>query len=65
MREKTKGAHIDSETAAGQHRRRQQPGAQDPGSTSKSNIRKNQQRLDVTAGHKTREMEKRRRGTFP
>jgi hypothetical protein len=75
MREKIKGSHIDTETAAQSRTRRQQPGAQGAGtgrdalsasgSLQKPKLRKNQERLGVKPDHKTKEMAKQRRGTFP
>jgi hypothetical protein len=72
---KLKGSDIDSETAASQDTRRLQPGAQGAGKEAKaldesgelneSKLRENQERLRQTPEHKTPEMEKKDRGTFP
>jgi hypothetical protein len=72
---KLKGSDIDSETAASQDTRRLQPGAQGAGKEAKaldesgelneSKLRENQERLRQTPEHKTPEMDKKDRGTFP
>jgi hypothetical protein len=71
MREKTQGAHIDSATADQHQSKRQQPGTEgadaiDPsGDMDKAKLKENQKRLDVEPDHKTTEMKKGGRGTFP
>lgn len=72
---KLKGSEIDTETAAQQRERRLQPGAQgagregdaidEAGNVDREKLKENQERLQQTPEHKTKEMEKRRRGTFP
>jgi hypothetical protein len=75
VREKTKVNHIDSATAAGQQTRRQQPGAQDAGKEADAikesgnvdpgKLKENRDRLGVDSDHKTPDMKKGDRGTFP
>ncbi|HLS85511.1 MAG TPA: hypothetical protein VK043_04375 [Burkholderiales bacterium] len=75
MRDKLKGPDTDSSTAAAAHERRLQPGAQGTGragdATGRSGqakqdkLEQNRERLKVGDDHKTREMKKGHRGTFP
>lgn len=76
MNEKLKGSDIDRATVAGQQTRRQQPGAQGAGrradaldksgNVNQEKLKENRdQRLHVGADHKTPEMKKGKRGTFP
>ena len=75
MKEKLKGSDIDQSAAAGQHGRREQPGAQGSGKEAQAvdragdvkdeKLEKNRERLHVDSEHKTPEMKKGHRGTFP
>lgn len=65
MTEKLKGSDVDSATAAAQHRRRRQPGAKFARASGKGNVEENRERLRVGADHKTPEMKRGKRGTFP
>jgi hypothetical protein len=76
MTEKLKGSDIDQQTAVAQQTRRQQPGAQgagkeadaiDPaGNVDENKLKENrEQRLNVGDDHKTPDMKKGHRGTFP
>lgn len=75
MKEKLKGSDIDSSTAAAAHGRRDQPGAQNAGKEAdardgsgeakQQKLEQNRDRLHVGPDHKTRDMKKGHRGTFP
>jgi hypothetical protein len=61
MREKLKGAIVDSETAAGEGRRRRQPQGKAP--PGKQDL--NRRRMGVAPDHRTASMKRGRRGTYP
>ena len=73
--QKLKGSDVDTETAAQEHMRRLQPGAQgvgkegdaidESGKVDPEKLKQNQERLRQTPEHKTPEMQKNNRGTFP
>lgn len=75
MKEKLKGSDIDSSAAAAEHGRRAQPGAQGSGKQAaaigksgemkEAKLEQNRDRLRVGPDHKTPEMKKGHRGTFP
>jgi hypothetical protein len=76
MSEKSKTSDMDPSDAAGQQTRRQQPGAQGAGKDAdaiqpsgdvdESKLKENREkRLNVGDDHKTPEMNKGHRGTFP
>lgn len=75
MKEKLKGSDIDSSAAAAAHGRREQPGAQGAGkqadaldksgAVKEEKLEQNRDRLHVGPDHKTPEMKKGHRGTFP
>lgn len=50
---------------AAQHARRRQPGAKGARGSGKGNLEENRERLRVGADHKTPEMKRGKRGTFP
>jgi hypothetical protein len=69
MTARPKDSDIDPATAD-QQQRKQQPGAQGFGKDGdaredEGKLRQNQERLNVGPDHKTPEMEKEHRGTFP
>jgi hypothetical protein len=75
-RDRLKGSDVSAETAARQHRRRLQPGAQGAGvqadaldksgNVDTAKLKKNRrERLGVGPDHKPPLMQKRRRGSFP
>ena len=65
MTEKRKGPDVDFATVAAQHARRRQPGAKGARGSGKGNLEENRERLRVGADHKTPEMKRGKRGTFP
>lgn len=75
MPEKRKGTDIDPKTLDPQQTRRQQPGAQnagkeadaihESGKVDESKLNENRKRMGVGPDHKTPDMKKGRRGTFP
>jgi hypothetical protein len=70
MKEKLKGSDVDSSADAAEHARRAQPGAQRPkagksGEAKEEKLEQNRDRLNVGPDHKTPEMKKGHRGTFP
>jgi hypothetical protein len=75
VKEKLKGSHPDATSIDQQQIRGQQPGAHgagkeadaidESGNIEKAKLKDNQERLNVGPDHKTPEMEKRHRGTFP
>lgn len=75
MPEKLKGTDIDPKTVDQQQTRRQQPGAQnagkeadaidESGKVDEGKLNKNRERMGVGPDHKTPDMKKGRRGTFP
>jgi hypothetical protein len=75
MKEKLKGSDIDSSTAAAAQGRRDQAGAQGTGKENdaidksgevkEEKLEQNRDRLHVGPDHKTPEMKKGHRGTFP
>jgi hypothetical protein len=65
MTDKLKGPDVDSATAAAQQNRRRQSGARSAARSGKGNLEENRERLRVGADHKTPEMKRGKRGTFP
>jgi hypothetical protein len=75
MSEKPKGSEIDQQSAAEQGVRRQVPGTpaqrnqadaiEPSGEVNQEKLKKNQERLQVSGDHKTEDMKKGHRGTFP
>jgi hypothetical protein len=75
MKEKLKGSDVEAATVDQQQTRGQQPGAQgtgkeadaldESGKIDEGKLKENQERLNVRPDHKTPEMEKGHRGTFP
>jgi hypothetical protein len=75
MSEKPKGSEIDQETAVEQGARRQVPGTpgqrnqadaiEPSGEVNAEKLKQNQDHLHVDSDHKTEEMNKGHRGTFP
>lgn len=65
MTEKLKGSDADTATAAAQHPRRRQAGAKFARGSGKGDLEQNRERLRVGADHKTPEMKRGKRGTFP
>lgn len=65
MTDKLKGSDVDSATAAAQHRRRRQPGTKFARTSGKGDLEQNRERLRVGDDHKTPEMKRGKRGTFP
>jgi hypothetical protein len=70
MPEKQRRADTDPQVVDNHATRRQQPGAQGAGEAAdaredKAKLRKNQRELGVEPDHKTPDMKKGHRGTFP
>jgi hypothetical protein len=75
MPEKPKGTDVDAGTVDSQQTRRQQPGAHGVGKRADairrsgkgqgSKLDENRRRMGVEDDHKTSDMKKGRRGTFP
>jgi hypothetical protein len=72
MSEKPKGPETEQPTAVQQGARRGAPGRRNPadaiepsGDVNPQKLRENQQRLHVGTDHRTDEMKKGKRGTYP
>jgi hypothetical protein len=75
MSEKPKGSETDQPTAVQQGARRQGPGSsgrrnpadaiEPSGDVNPQKLRENQQRLHVGSDHRTDDMKKGKRGTYP
>jgi hypothetical protein len=73
--EKLKGPDVDAETVDQQQTRRQQPGAQgagkeadaidESGKVDEKKLEENRRRMGVAEDHKTEDMKKGGRGTYP
>lgn len=75
MKEKLKGSDVDPATVDAQKGRKEQPGAQgagkaadaidESGNVDERKLQENRERMGVGDDHKTSDMRKKERGTFP